>query len=65
MKRLLSITLPLLALLAIPATAQSAVCMGKKAKTISKSGFLKVDRYDVVMLTGQRVTVKAAGDHRI
>ena len=65
MKRLLSITLPLLALFAIPATAQSAVCMGKKAKTISKSGFLKVDRYDVVMLTGKRVNVKAEGDNRI
>lgn len=65
MKRFLSITLPLLALLAIPATAQSAVCMGKKAKTISKSGFLKVDRYDVIMLTGKRVNVKAEGDNRI
>ena len=65
MKRFLSITLPLLALLAIPATAHSAACMGKKAKTISKSGFLKVDRYDVVMLTGRHVNVKAEGDNRI
>lgn len=45
--------------------AEAGKCMGKPARTIARSGSVKVDRYQSVILTGKRVKVQAEGDNRV